>query len=211
MNWGWILFSVVLGIVCTLAGLFIGVSVNSEWSVNYLPVGASFGDWGNWVSGVGALLAVLVSLHLARRDDSEKVSTEVGVQALLDRGAEGLGIFIRAASVGRSPTTVVQVGVCIDGKPQSFCPAVAFTSETDEVPKYLARGQIFEASLDIVGISKVALRFYEETSGQPKKLHFEVRTGSRTYRVKPTAAAFDLLEMAFKSQAKYSGGVAKAT
>lgn len=192
---------VIACIVSGLAGLTIGINLNSESTTKYV---LNWGSLGDWVAGAGTFIAVVVSLLLARREDSEKVIAEVGVRALLDQGAESIGLFLRATSVGRSPTTIVQVGVCVDEVPESFCPLAAFTKEVEAVPKYIARGQIFEAAVDAVGLVKIAKRLYEKVGGNPDRLHFEIRTGVETYRVKPNAAAFDLMAIAFKAQSPYS-------
>lgn len=67
----WVLGTIVFGacIVCGLLGLTAGINLNPGSTVQYVP---NWGSVGDWVSGVGALLAVVTSLILTRRSEESQ-------------------------------------------------------------------------------------------------------------------------------------------
>jgi hypothetical protein len=67
---------------------------------------------GQWVSGVGALAAVLVSLYLARRQEAVRLRVSAGVRLSVERGSEETPeyVVIRVVNLGYRPVTVSAIG-----------------------------------------------------------------------------------------------------
>ncbi|WP_308907615.1 hypothetical protein [Pseudomonas canadensis] len=106
----WILCFVVL-FLCAISGflgLTAGINLNPESTVKFVP---SWGSLGDWVSGTGALLAVLVTLWLAdkqRREDVE--SLKVGlVMGMMSHGPDALFASVNVTSDGKRPVLITGV------------------------------------------------------------------------------------------------------
>lgn len=67
MNWILGGVALLLCIVTGLLGLTAGINLNPESTVRFVPAWGSLGDW---ISGIGALLAVVTSLYLVRRNEA---------------------------------------------------------------------------------------------------------------------------------------------
>lgn len=73
-----ILAGITLCVLSASAGLTAGINLNPQSAVRFVP---DWGSVGDWVSGVGALLAVVVSLSITRR--SEKFQLERDSEQLI--------------------------------------------------------------------------------------------------------------------------------
>ncbi len=106
----WILCLVVLFLclICGLLGLTAGINLNPESTIKFVPAWGSLGDW---VSGLGALLAVLVTLWLAdkqRREDVE--SLKVGlVIGMMSNGPELFFASVNVTSDGKRPVLITAI------------------------------------------------------------------------------------------------------
>jgi len=106
----WILCFVVL-FLCALSGLLgltAGINLNPESTVKFVPVWGSLGDW---ISGLGALLAVLVTLWLAdkqRRDDVESLEVNL-VMGLAEYRPDDAFVSVNVTSDGKRPVLVTGV------------------------------------------------------------------------------------------------------
>lgn len=67
---------------------------------------------GSWVSGIGALLAVGVSLYLAKQQTKVKLAVSAGHRLVLTRGEPETPeyVSIRVVNLGQQPVTVTNVG-----------------------------------------------------------------------------------------------------
>ncbi|NWD85575.1 hypothetical protein [Pseudomonas sp. K5002] len=71
MNITFILIAVIVCFVSAVSGLTAGINMNPSSTVKYVW------DWGvagSWVSGIGALIAVLSTIYLHRRSESQQVA-----------------------------------------------------------------------------------------------------------------------------------------
>jgi hypothetical protein len=108
----WITGCLFLCVISGLLGLTAGINMNPESTVRFVP---SWGSLGDWVSGTGALLAVLVTLHLAdkqRREDTELL--KVVANASFPFGPGYLGepfISLALTSEGKRPVTATSLSV----------------------------------------------------------------------------------------------------
>ena len=79
---------------------------------------------GTWLAGIATFLAVLVSLHLARKAEMVKIKTDVGIRLVIagdgTPAEEHLGFSI--VNLGDRPVNIVSVGWSIGkGKLKRFC------------------------------------------------------------------------------------------
>lgn len=96
----------ILGcLLCGLLGLTAGVNFNPQSSVRFIP---DWGSLGDWVSGIGALLAVAMSLYLVRRNEEQQCERE-REKLEVEQWAEGLFCSVRVISKGFFPCTVKAV------------------------------------------------------------------------------------------------------
>ena len=67
---------------------------------------------GSWVSGIGALLAVWVSLHLARRQTAVKLAVAAGHRVIVTPGEPEMPeyVSVRVVNLGQQPVTITNVG-----------------------------------------------------------------------------------------------------
>lgn len=100
----WILLGVAVAacVVCGLLGLTAGINLNPTSTVRYVP---NWGSMGDWVSGVGALLAVVSSFILVKRHEDQQQDRERERIVVEQWAAEGV-CSIRLISLGVFPCTV---------------------------------------------------------------------------------------------------------
>lgn len=105
MNWILGGVALLLCIVTGLLGLTAGINLNPESTVRFVPAWGSLGDW---ISGIGALLAVVTSLYLVRRNEALQQDKE-REKIEIEQWAEDFFCSIRVISLGIFPCTVKSV------------------------------------------------------------------------------------------------------
>jgi hypothetical protein len=67
---------------------------------------------GSWVSGIGALLAVGVSLHLARQQTAVKLAVTAGHRVIVTPGEPEMPnyVSVHVVNLGQQPVTITNVG-----------------------------------------------------------------------------------------------------
>lgn len=102
MKYFWVAFGLSTCLVSALAGLTAGINLNPVSTVRFVPNWGSFGDW---VSGIGAFVAVAVALwqfHIQRKED---------VEDLIINQSQGRDRWrVSIASKGKRPARVQWVG-----------------------------------------------------------------------------------------------------
>ncbi len=99
---------------------------------------------GTWVAGIATFLAVVVSLHLARKADSINIKANVGVRLLFEGDGtpaeENVGFVV--TNLGAKPVNVVSVGWSIGKrKNKRYCIQPVAGRYTQQYPKLLAHGE----------------------------------------------------------------------
>lgn len=92
--------------ICVMIGLTAGVNLNPSSTVKYIW------DWnaaGSWVSGIGALLAVIVTLRLADKSRREDVESLVVKCSMAIIGSQGPRLLIELTSNGKRDAHVSAV------------------------------------------------------------------------------------------------------
>ncbi|WP_236192761.1 hypothetical protein [Pseudomonas glycinae] len=103
----WIFFLIALGACLTsaLLGLTAGINLNPESTVRYIP---NWGSVGDWVSGVGALLAVITSFLLVHRNEVTQAAREQE-SFLIEQTATEFACSVRVISLGILPCKIKTV------------------------------------------------------------------------------------------------------
>lgn len=103
----WIMASIYVAtcVICAMLGLTAGINLNPASSVSFLW------DWnaaGSWVSGIGTLLAVFVSLQMARRGEKNQAEREKE-KLNIDIRVAGMFAHLHIVSLGHHQVTVKDV------------------------------------------------------------------------------------------------------
>jgi len=103
----WILSLIAFGACVTsaLLGLTAGINLNPDATVRYIP---NWGSVGDWVSGIGALLAVISSLLLVHRNEVTQTAREKE-SFLIEQTATEFGCSVRVISLGIFPCKIKTV------------------------------------------------------------------------------------------------------
>ncbi|EKT4472946.1 hypothetical protein QEM11_003848 [Pseudomonas putida] len=132
MRWVWFVLFVFGCAVCGLLGLTAGINLNPASTVKFVPVWGSFGDW---VSGIGALLAVVVALwQIHRQQERERP------KILLHHHLQANGWSLGVVSDGISPVTVLGAYILYDQTSQ--IDLVDRLPEGYQLPRRLDRGEV---------------------------------------------------------------------
>ncbi|MGY3026207.1 hypothetical protein ACVWXR_004042 [Pseudomonas lurida] len=144
-----ILYFVVflLCLLSALAGLTAGINLNPQSTVKFVPLWGSAGDW---VAGLGALLAVVVAL-LQSSKQQEKERAKVKINNEYDSDFWSL----RAMSEGLVPVTVLGVYLEYDDYKRSI-DLVKRPASGLSVPQKLERGE----SLSLIDVSGTAFWYF---------------------------------------------------
>lgn len=94
-------------VLCGLLGLTAGINFNPQSTVRFIP---DWGSLGDWVSGIGAMAAVAVSLWLAQR--SERLQEKREIERLeLEQSSSDYFASVRVVSHGHYPVHVKNIFV----------------------------------------------------------------------------------------------------
>lgn len=105
MKWVWSLLFLFLIILSGLMGLTAGVNLNPSSTVRFVPAWGSLGDW---VSGIGALCAVISSLWLAQRSERlQALKEEENIE--IEQSASDFFASVRVISLGHYPAIIKNV------------------------------------------------------------------------------------------------------
>jgi hypothetical protein len=173
MTKNWIYLTAVLALLAGAAiGFGVGIQINPQTADIYL---LNLGSVGDWVSGLGALGAIITTLWLAdqqRRRDTEILKIDC-VYSFLD----GQKIYIlRIASCGQRPSRAVHLRVASDHTEDFLHFPEMMPNCGDTLPKLL--GYAEEVCLILPSDAKQRIQDYVENScgSNAKSLRFEVMT-----------------------------------
>ncbi|MBF8793464.1 hypothetical protein IRZ70_11680 [Pseudomonas monteilii] len=105
MIWIYIIIFVTCLVITGLLGLTVGIHYNPSSTIRFVP---NWGSWGDWFSGGGALLAVITTLYLSRRDERQRAAQEHD-RFEIEQGASSSHIAIRFTSLGHFNAKVKSV------------------------------------------------------------------------------------------------------
>lgn len=133
MKWAFLGFAAAVSLLCGLLGLTIGLNLNPASTVKFVPTWGSLGDW---VAGLGAILALGVALWQSFvQSQKDRIRTLV-----LDR-SDSHSWALRLVSEGLIPVTVLGVDVQIKDLRFSL-PMTAHPDVNFHFPVRLERGDV---------------------------------------------------------------------
>lgn len=99
---------------------------------------------GTWLAGIATFLAVLVSLHLARRAERVRITATAGIRLVFagDGSPAEEHIGITVVNQGDRPVTINSIGWCVGKRKEArFCIQPVSGKYTHQYPKQLAHGE----------------------------------------------------------------------
>jgi hypothetical protein len=102
MRWILGVVAVLACVICGLLGLTAGINLNPNSTTKYVP---NWGSLGDWISGVGAMLAVVSSFILVRRNEAAQDDRE-REKISVEQWASDFFLSIRVISTGHFPCTI---------------------------------------------------------------------------------------------------------
>lgn len=181
----------VVAALSALAGLTAGINLNPHSTVKFVP---DWGSVGDWVSGVGALLAVIASLYMVKRSEHFQLARD-SEQLMLVQEHDLAGLTLRVGCSGLRACAVKDVRLCHGKKHRSLRHNLSDKSK-GKFPCKLDPGDSFELDwsgheleqiVDIV--NNLGLKSLEG-------LYFEVVTGISVHKFDFHEWTIDLLEEA---------------
>ncbi|WP_347883264.1 hypothetical protein [Pseudomonas aestiva] len=114
--------------------------MNPETADRYL---LNLGSLGDWVSGIGALLAVVVTLWLAHRqslEDTESLKVQARMVVTIEMGQPCTWLELSAVSNGKRPATVTAFGFTSKHS-EDFLGFYGYATVSQPFPMMLQYGQ----------------------------------------------------------------------
>jgi len=101
-------------------------------------------SFANWLSAIGTLAAVCVSLYLANRLSTPKAKVSVGLRIILGAGAKGPApeyVVFRVVNTGERPLRITQIGWKLGLWKKRYAIQMYEASLSSTLPVDLAHGQ----------------------------------------------------------------------
>jgi len=139
------------GLAMGLIGFLVGAIVMAENGKGDFELGSMLGAW---ISGLGAFTAAGVALHLASRDDTERVRLYANAINSFNEhtGRLEFGIEFHAECLGKRPVSVQELR--LGGKH-----IATFTSDYERGPILLRQGQVTTATISASQLIRVVDTF----------------------------------------------------
>ncbi|WP_432755356.1 hypothetical protein [Pseudomonas sp. WMBT8] len=174
-----------------LGGLTAGINLNPQSTVKYVP---DWGSVGDWVSGIGALLAVIASLCMVRRSERFQLARD-SEQLMLVQEQDLAWLTLRVGCSGLRACAVKDIRICHGNKHRSLRYDLPDKSK-GKIPCKLEPGESFE--LDWSGHDLKPIITAVNNLGLKKLdgLCFEVVTGISVHKFDFDEWTIDLLKQA---------------
>lgn len=112
-----------------------GIS-KAEWEL--------YNSFSNWLSAIGTLAAVIVSLHLARRTGRPRATVSVGHRLVITPGEKGKPpevVVFRIVNTGDRTIRITNIGWCVGIRKKRNALQMYDQSQSSPLPVELAHGQ----------------------------------------------------------------------
>lgn len=199
MNWILVLCGVAACVICGFLGLTAGINMNPESTVRFVP---NWGSAGDWVSGIGALLAVIVTLLLAdkqRREDAELLKVVANASFPVGPGFYGLPfISVELTSEGKRPVTVTGLNVTSPHSKMRVQITDLAQHSPDKLPVRLEYGQRASIHLQAGAEIQIAQFVLEHCGNRTDGLKFVVNTTTGYWEGHLSKGLFRMRETAAK-------------
>lgn len=174
--------AVVVGVLAlcafsAFAGLTAGINLNPQSTVRFVP---DWGSVGDWVSGVGALLAVIASLYMVQRSERFQLARD-SEQVMLTQEPSMAWLTLHIACKGMRSCTVMDLRIGHGGKCSSLKHALSDRNK-GVFPSRLEPGEMVQldwSGRDLIPTLQTICNLgLKNTDG----LYFEVVTGISLHR-----------------------------
>jgi hypothetical protein len=189
-----ILAGIVLSILSAFAGLTAGINLNPQSTVRFVP---DWGSVGDWVSGVGALLAVVVSLYMTRRSERFQLERD-SEQLMLIQEPSLAWLTLTIGCKGMRRCTVNDLRLC-HGKKRTSLKHVLAEKNTGNFPCKLDPGDSFKLDWSGLEIKPIVRSVRNLDLKCLDGIYFEVVTGISVHRFDLDVWTVDLLQEAAAS------------
>lgn len=155
INRYWMSLICVVAVVAGFTGGFaLAIHMNPDTADRYL---LNLGSVGDWVSGIGALMAVVVTLWLAHRqslEDTESLKVQARMIMTVEGGQPCTWLELSAVSNGKRPATVTAFGFTSKHS-EDFLGYYGYASVSQPFPMMLQYGQRGYGLLRTSALSKL--------------------------------------------------------
>lgn len=148
----WIIASICTSTLFALLGLTAGINLNPSSTVHFVP---DWGSVGDWVSGIGALLAVATALwQVHRQQEREKP------RIIMHYDMKSSGIALGIVSEGHAPVTIL--GAHIEHDHLNSIDLAERLPKGSAFPQRLDRGEVMQflslSQADVTSFGKDLIR-----------------------------------------------------
>ncbi|ROO33390.1 hypothetical protein [Pseudomonas sp. 7SR1] len=178
-------------IMSALLGLTAGINQNPQSTVKFVP---EWGSVGDWVSGVGALGAVVVSLYMVKRSERFQLARD-SEQLMLAQETGFAYLTLRIGCSGLRTCAVRDVRICHGLKRRSLKRDLSAESE-GAFPCKLEPGESIELDWSGLEIKPILSSIKNLEPKSLEGLYFEVVTGIDVHRFDVERQVIDLLKEA---------------
>ncbi len=167
----------VVAVLAALGGLTAGINLNPQSTVRFVP---DWGSVGDWVSGVGALLAVVASLYMVRRSERFQLARD-SERLMLTQELDLAWLTLRVGCSGLRACTVQDVRICHGKKHRSLKHDLSGKSK-GKLPCKLEPGESFELDWSGLEIKPIVQTVHSLGLKSLDGLYFEVVTGISVHK-----------------------------
>lgn len=174
-----------------LLGLTAGINLNPQSTVKFVP---DWGSVGDWVSGVGALLAVIASFVIVQRNERFQLARD-DEQLVLNQEPEFAWLTLYIGCKGMRSCTVTDVKVCYAKRRRSIKHALSDKS-SGKFPSRLDPGEFIQLDWSGIDFTQLLQVIGQLEVKNPKEIFIEVITGISVHRFDLDVATVSTLEEA---------------
>lgn len=180
MKFLWIGLLVVACIICLLLGLTLGIQLNPSSTIKFVPVWGSLGDW---VAGLGSLVAVAATVLLANRErNDQRESVRIEISSQPETPYEGRRLIsVTITCTGPRPVRIHGISV--------WAPKYGLSLEfinfvEGELPANLTYGEVANFALFPGSEKQIEYFALSQCDGCLEALQIQVTTSMQTFEVK---------------------------
>lgn len=180
MKFLWIGLVVFVCVMSLLLGLTLGINLNPSSTIKFVPAWGSLGDW---VAGLGSLVAVATTVILANRernDQKESVRVEVGSQPEIPWQGRRL-LAISVTCTGPRPVRIYGIAIC---SPKHVASLDIINFAEGELPANLTYGEVANFALYPGTEQRIKHFALTQCDAGFEALQLQVTTSMRTFEIK---------------------------
>ncbi|WP_085678132.1 MULTISPECIES: hypothetical protein [unclassified Pseudomonas] len=179
----------VVAVLSALAGLTAGINLNPQSTVKFVP---DWGSVGDWVSGIGALLAVIASLYMVQRSERFQLERD-REQLMLVQEPDLAWLTLRIGCSGLRACAVKDIRVS-HGKNHRSLKHDFTPKYKDALPCKLDPGESIEFHWSNAELKPIVSLVRSLGLKSLEGLYFEVVTGISVHRYALDESTIDVLK-----------------